>query len=147
MWSSRSSDWGNSWSAPEPTALRHPLAPPNVLAVRRETWSRCSVRGSGPSPGAPSLLLLVTSPHFTGTGPFLGSRFVLHLQASKDGGMTWAAHREIEYTAGPEDWFSYSSLELDEMDCVLHLVYRYNNQTDHRVSAVHQRFPFNESVW
>ena len=61
--------------------------------------------------------------------------------------MTWAAHREIEYTAGPEDWFSYSSLELDEMDCVLHLVYRYNNQTDHRVSAVHQRFPFNESVW
>lgn len=133
LWKSTSTDDGTTWSTPTPTAFRHPLAPPNVVSVASATRAFCGCAGV-------DTLLLVTEPHFTGTGWTLGSRFVLDLHTSTDGD-TWTPSREVEYT-GDTAWFSYGAVYVDQQSCLVHFVYRCTPQEPPTfVSAVHQALP------
>lgn len=141
LWMSRSVDYGGTWCAPYPSTVRHPLAPAILARI----------------PTTPPRIVLLTEPHFTGTGGLLGTRFVLGLQTSDDAGATWHNYSDVEYT-GPQQTYSYPSVlvesedtsagargggDEDEEGCaLLHTVYRGVGLVPAlpaAVSAVYQR--------
>eukprot|EP00035_Acanthoeca_spectabilis_P006967 m.130991 g.130991 ORF g.130991 m.130991 type:complete len:486 (-) comp13740_c0_seq2:87-1544(-) len=137
LYSSVSTDFGDTWSEPLPVGgaervreggIRHPLAPPNVATL--------TANGT-------EVLVLVTEPHFTGIPWTLGSRVVLALQVSRDGGATWAQYRQLESTDASAE-YSYCSVFPDDQTQSLHIVYRSGRAN--LVSPRYQRIPYEEII-
>eukprot|EP00039_Didymoeca_costata_P025240 m.12692 g.12692 ORF g.12692 m.12692 type:complete len:491 (-) comp4713_c0_seq2:19-1491(-) len=128
LYVTHSTDYGDTWSAPIKSDIRHSVSPPNILFVS----SKSSQNGK-------AFLILITIPHFTGTGQFLGSRFVLSSQVSYDYGATWVNYKHIEYIRDEDYYFSYCSAFLDSRNNV-HLVYRSNEQWKF-ISPAYQKLP------
>ena len=104
IYQSRSLDNGRSWSEPEQTDIRNPLAPPYLKNI----------------PGTSTLLLLSTT-MVDAKARLLGDRYVLASRISNDGGLTWKNHKEIEYHTH-DMWYDYPNVLFD--GDFVHLSYR-----------------------
>ena len=127
LWQSHSRDYGHSWTEPERSNVRHPLAPPNLARINHA--------------GQQEALVLITEPHFTGTGGNLGSRFVLGAQISFDRGRSWGDYVPLEGN-GTDFWYSYASVFADAELELLHTVYRANDKRQNLVSVAYQAVPY-----
>eukprot|EP00040_Diaphanoeca_grandis_P027504 m.156696 g.156696 ORF g.156696 m.156696 type:complete len:536 (+) comp31017_c1_seq1:357-1964(+) len=114
LYQSSSLDYGTTWSVPTRSPLRHPLAPPNIEHI------------AATAPDSNDTLVIITSPHYTGSGSMLGSRFVLAIQTSHGRGKTWVDYHELE--GNGTFWFSYCSVFADAVSQRLHLTYRVNDK-------------------
>ncbi|NET39982.1 MAG: exo-alpha-sialidase, partial [Cyanothece sp. SIO1E1] len=104
IYQSRSSDNGRSWTQPEQTDIRNPLAPPYLKKI----------------PGMDTLMLLSTT-MLEPRGRLMGPRYVLASRISDDGGKTWKNHKEIEYHSH-DMWYDYPNVLFDGP--FVHLSYR-----------------------
>lgn len=86
-----SSDGGETWSAPEPTALRSPTSPATVERI----------------PGRDELLL-IWNDHTD--GPASDLRTPLRAAISKDDGATWRVVKTLE--DNPAGWYCYTALDF-----------------------------------
>lgn len=107
LYRSRSTDNGETWSLPEATNVIAPIAPSNIVKLKKS--------------GA---ILLVWEPHVDAPTWGGGARLVLGSMASRDGGETWSNYRQIEYSG--QDWLSYPSLFVDR-DGSVNLTYYGEN--------------------
>jgi hypothetical protein len=104
IYESRSKDSGRTWSIPEQTNIRNPLAPPYLKRI----------------PGTSTLMLLSTT-MLSPRGRLMGDRNVLASRISEDGGVTWKNHKEIEYHTH-DLWYDYPNVLFD--GDFVHLSYR-----------------------
>ena len=104
IYESRSTDYGRTWTQPEQTNIRNPLAPPYLKRI----------------PGTSTLMLIGTT-RVNAEEWLLGYRYSLGLRISRDGGRTWGNFKDIEYHS--HDWYyDYPNVLFDEN--FLHLSYR-----------------------
>lgn len=95
-----SSDGGESWTEPEPTALASPLSP---ATIQRVPWS--------------GHLMAVWNDH-SGRHPYVkGKRTPLAVALSRDDGRTWEPSRLIENA--PDGWYCYTSILFQQGRAVL----------------------------
>jgi hypothetical protein len=92
----RSSNFGSTWSdVVLNKQIRHPEAPPNLARL------------------PDGRLLLVTEPHFAPDEEMGGTRYILAVQTSSDGGDTWQRYRNLQFTGEDVHEHSYCSIFVD----------------------------------
>jgi Neuraminidase (sialidase) len=109
LWGARSTDDGKSWTAPTPTALVHPDAPPmlfhlsdgeTLVAFHHNRHIKTQYSG------------------LSGTMDGMRDRSEVWISLSKDGGRTWTKPQFLFANATPPDpkkngWFNHNTSYLD----------------------------------
>jgi len=104
LWESRSTDHGDSWTAPQRSTVRGPVSPMMMENI----------------PGQPGILL-IWNPLVAVRGTLAGDRKILASQISEDGGRTWDHYRQIEYRSPKAGHYCYTSCTW--IGETLHLTY------------------------
>jgi hypothetical protein len=112
FYEARSTDYGETWSAPVPSSIRAPIAPPYLRRI--------------PETGR---LVLIWNPYVYKPKGWksddadwaLGERRVLASMTSDDGGRTWGHYKQIEHDPDPVWWYVYPFLLFDRQH--VHLLY------------------------
>ena len=110
VWEARSSDGGQTWSKPKPTALVHPLAPPMTFHL-----------SDGKTLAAFHHNLVARAPYYPHNH---NARREIWISTSADGGRTWSEPRFVFANATPADKPALnqcSYLDMVTKDHVLHM--------------------------
>ncbi len=114
----RSTDHGETWSAPEVTEMKSPVAPASIKRLPHSAD-----------------LLAIYNDH-SGQFPFVADRRTPLISAiSHDGGRTWVNRKQLE--GGPTGWYCYTAIHFVD-DAVL-LGYCAGEYPDHRLDRLRIR--------